>query len=195
MLILSVESTCDETAVAVTENGRKVLTDQIFSQADLHAVYGGVVPEIASRKHVEAIAGFGPGAHSDFGGVRYAYTKDLEGYIRGVRDHAPMLSESDRIPPLDRDTEWVMLGLRTTAGLDPKAFERRFRRRFTCFLPFLDQCARAGYAVEEDGRWHLTPRGFLVSNQIIGGMLDALAADKQRRADAAARGDFRVNLD
>lgn len=43
MLILSVESTCDETAVAVTENGRKVLTDQIFSQADLHAVYGGVV--------------------------------------------------------------------------------------------------------------------------------------------------------
>ena len=157
-------------------------------------------PGFASRHnlkywHMEEYAGFGPGAHSDFGGVRYAYTKDLEGYIRGVRDHAPMLSESDRIPPLDRDTEWVMLGLRTTAGLDPKAFERRFRRRFTCFLPFLDQCARAGYAVEEDGRWHLTPRGFLVSNQIIGGMLDALAADKQRRADAAARGDFRVNLD
>ena len=76
--------------------------------------------------------------------MRYAYTKDLEGYIRGVRDHAPMLSESDRIPPLDRDTEWVMLGLRTTAGLDPKAFERRFRRRFTCFLPFLDLGATAG---------------------------------------------------
>ena len=56
MLILSVESTCDETAVAVTENGRKVLTDQIFSQADLHAVYGGVVPEIASRSHVEVIS-------------------------------------------------------------------------------------------------------------------------------------------
>jgi len=56
MLILSVESTCDETAVAVTENGRRVLTDQIFSQADLHAVYGGVVPEIASRSHVEVIS-------------------------------------------------------------------------------------------------------------------------------------------
>ncbi|MBQ5973190.1 MAG: tRNA (adenosine(37)-N6)-threonylcarbamoyltransferase complex transferase subunit TsaD [Oscillospiraceae bacterium] len=56
MLILSVESTCDETAVAVTENGRRVLTDQIFSQADLHAVYGGVVPEIASRGHVEVIS-------------------------------------------------------------------------------------------------------------------------------------------
>ena len=56
MLILSVETTCDETAVAVTENGRRVLTDQIFSQADLHAVYGGVVPEIASRCHVESIS-------------------------------------------------------------------------------------------------------------------------------------------
>lgn len=56
MLIMSIESTCDETAVAITENGRKVLTDQIFSQADLHAVYGGVVPEIASRSHVEVIS-------------------------------------------------------------------------------------------------------------------------------------------
>ena len=56
MLIMSIESTCDETAVAITENGRKILTDQIFSQADLHAVYGGVVPEIASRSHVEVIS-------------------------------------------------------------------------------------------------------------------------------------------
>ena len=55
MIILSVESTCDETAVALVRDGREVLTDQIFSQADLHAVYGGVVPEIASRSHVEVI--------------------------------------------------------------------------------------------------------------------------------------------
>ena len=54
-------------------------------------------------------AGFGPGAHSDFGGARYAYERNLEGYIRGVRDHTPMLSESERIPPLERDTEWLML--------------------------------------------------------------------------------------
>ena len=56
MLILSVESTCDETAVALVRDGREVLTDQIFSQADLHAVYGGVVPEIASRSHIEVIS-------------------------------------------------------------------------------------------------------------------------------------------
>ena len=56
MKILAFESTCDETAAAVVEDGRTILTDQIFSQADLHAVYGGVVPEIASRCHVESIS-------------------------------------------------------------------------------------------------------------------------------------------
>ena len=56
MLILAVESSCDETAVAVVEDGRRVLADKIASQADMHAVYGGVVPEIASRKHVEVIS-------------------------------------------------------------------------------------------------------------------------------------------
>ena len=56
MKILAFESSCDETAVAVVEDGRHVLSDAIASQADMHALYGGVVPEIASRKHVEAIA-------------------------------------------------------------------------------------------------------------------------------------------
>lgn len=144
---------------------------------------------------LQEYAGFGPGAHSDFGGTRYAYGRDLEEYIRGVREGMPMLSERESIPPLERDTEWLMLRSRTVLGLDPKEFETRFRRRFTCLLPFLEQCREAGYAVEEEGRWHLTPRGFLVSNQIIGGLLDALAEDKRRRADAAARGDFRIHLD
>ena len=56
MLILAFESSCDETAVAVGEDGRKIISNRVFSQADLHAVYGGVVPEIASRCHVEAIS-------------------------------------------------------------------------------------------------------------------------------------------
>lgn len=57
MKILSIESSCDETAVAVVENGRTVLADAISSQVELHKLYGGVVPEIASRKHIEAIYG------------------------------------------------------------------------------------------------------------------------------------------
>ena len=56
MLILAFESSCDETAVALVEDGRKIISNRVFSQADLHAVYGGVVPEIASRCHVEAIS-------------------------------------------------------------------------------------------------------------------------------------------
>ena len=57
MNILAVESSCDETAVAIVRNGREVLCDCIASQVDLHKIYGGVVPEIASRKHIEAIYG------------------------------------------------------------------------------------------------------------------------------------------
>ncbi len=55
MNILAVESSCDETAVAIVRDGRQVLTDCIASQVALHREYGGVVPEIASRKHIEAI--------------------------------------------------------------------------------------------------------------------------------------------
>ena len=57
MNILAFESSCDETAAAVVRDGRTVLADAIASQAEMHTIYGGVVPEIASRKHVEAIAG------------------------------------------------------------------------------------------------------------------------------------------
>jgi len=55
MLILGIESSCDETAVAIVKDGREVLANIILSQADIHAKYGGVVPEIASRAHTEAI--------------------------------------------------------------------------------------------------------------------------------------------
>ena len=57
MNILAFESSCDETAAAVVRDGRTVLSSVIASSADMHAIYGGVVPEIASRKHVEAVAG------------------------------------------------------------------------------------------------------------------------------------------
>lgn len=55
ILILAIESSCDETAAAVVKNGRDVLSNVIASQIDLHTLYGGVVPEIASRKHIEKI--------------------------------------------------------------------------------------------------------------------------------------------
>ena len=54
-MILAIESSCDETSAAVVADGRKIISNVISSQIDLHKKYGGVVPEIASRKHVELI--------------------------------------------------------------------------------------------------------------------------------------------
>ena len=57
MLVLGIETSCDESAAAVVENGRRVLSSVIYSQVPLHQPYGGVVPEIASRSHLEKIGG------------------------------------------------------------------------------------------------------------------------------------------
>ena len=88
MKILAVESSCDETAVAIIEDGRKVLTDCIASQVDLHRIYGGVVPEIASRKHIEAIYGLADQAlqrtgvsRSDIDAVAVTYAPGLIGAV------------------------------------------------------------------------------------------------------------------
>src|SRR3989304_5314479 len=55
MKILGIESSCDETAAAVIEDGTKILSNQIASQLEIHARYGGIVPEVASRQHILAI--------------------------------------------------------------------------------------------------------------------------------------------
>ena len=55
MLILGIESSCDETAAAVVRDGRELLSNVIASQVRAHSRFGGVVPEIASRKHIEAV--------------------------------------------------------------------------------------------------------------------------------------------
>ena len=57
MKILSIESSCDETAAAVIEDGRKICSSVIHTQVEEHKLYGGVVPEIASRRHIESICG------------------------------------------------------------------------------------------------------------------------------------------
>ena len=88
MNILAVESSCDETAVAIVADGRKVLTDCIASQVDLHRIYGGVVPEIASRKHIEAIYGLADQAliqagltRNDIDAVAVTYAPGLIGAV------------------------------------------------------------------------------------------------------------------
>lgn len=67
MNILAIESSCDDTAAAVVRDGRTVLSSRVSSQIEMHTVYGGVVPEIASRKHVEAVSGLADLALADAG--------------------------------------------------------------------------------------------------------------------------------
>jgi len=88
MKIMAVESSCDETAVAIVEDGRTVLTDCIASQVELHKIYGGVVPEIASRKHIEAIYGLADRAleeadltRKDIDAVAVTYAPGLIGAV------------------------------------------------------------------------------------------------------------------
>lgn len=88
MNILAIESSCDETAVAIVRDGREVLCDCIASQVDLHRIYGGVVPEIASRKHIEAIYGLADQAlqqakltRSDIDAVAVTYAPGLIGAV------------------------------------------------------------------------------------------------------------------
>ena len=88
MNILAVESSCDETAVAIVRDGRQVLTDCIASQVELHRIYGGVVPEIASRMHIEAIYALADQAlaeaglsRSDIDAVAVTYAPGLIGAV------------------------------------------------------------------------------------------------------------------
>lgn len=88
MNILAVESSCDETAVSVVRDGRQVLTDCIASQVELHRIYGGVVPEIASRMHIEAIYGLADQAlekagltRSDIDAIAVTYAPGLIGAV------------------------------------------------------------------------------------------------------------------
>ena len=88
MLILGIESSCDETAAAVVEDGRRVLSNVIASQVEEHRKYGGVVPEIASRRHAEAISGVVRRALSDAGvtladidGIAVTYAPGLIGAL------------------------------------------------------------------------------------------------------------------
>lgn len=70
MNILAIESSCDETAAAVVKDGRTVLSNCVASQIEMHTIYGGVVPEIASRKHVEAVNGLADQALEQAGMTR-----------------------------------------------------------------------------------------------------------------------------
>ncbi len=116
--------------------------------------------------------GFGPGAHSDFGGRRYSFVRDLEAYIRGVLEGGPLIDSSELIPQRERCGEYLMLRLRTVQGVDGQEYRRSYFMDFDPLEARFREFAAQGWAEQTGGRWHFTPKGFLISNQLIGDLLD-----------------------
>ena len=116
--------------------------------------------------------GFGPDASSDFGGKRFSFLRDLFGYIDGIKTGGQVLAEMQEIPHRERAGEYLMTRLRTTAGINGEDYERRFLLPFAPLEAALERCASQRLATKtSDGRWYLTPEGFLVSNTILSDLL------------------------
>ena len=128
-------------------------------------------PGFASRHNLKywtlgEYLGFGPGAHSDFGGRRFAVARDLSAYLAGKT----VLSEDTAISHRERQREYFLLGLRTVRGICAAETDADF----STAEAVLQECAAHDLAEQDRGRWRLTPQGFLVSNAVISRVLDAI---------------------
>lgn len=116
--------------------------------------------------------GFGPGASSDFGGSRFSMVRDVHRYIEGVLQGGTVVEELQEVAPRERAAEYVMMRLRTTAGIDRETYENTYLLPFAPLEELLLTYKQQNLAVQTyDGRWHLTARGFLLSNSIISDLL------------------------
>ncbi len=128
MLILGIESSCDETAAAVVEDGRNVLSSVIASQVEEHKIYGGVVPEIASRRHSEAVVGVVREALERSGkslgeldGIAVTYAPGLIGALLVGVNFAKGLALSTGLPliPVHHLRGHIAANYITSPGLEP----------------------------------------------------------------------------
>jgi len=140
--------------------------------------------------------GFGAAAHSDFGGCRYAFVRSLEDYIRGITEGGRLLDHSDLIPMRERGSEYLMLRLRTTHGIEEWEYRREYYMNFDPIAAKLSEYEQKGWAVQAGRRWHLTPEGFLLSNRLIGELLElqeaatlASTLEKVRRSPPPPRSE------
>ena len=122
--------------------------------------------------------GFGPGAASCVGSARYSYVKDLDKYISGVKDDDSIIDEFERIEPLERASEYIMLGMRTSKGIAEDEYRSIYLSQWEPIEKLMEVFKARGWTKNTDGRWAFTPSGFLVSNQLIGALLDAQAVEK-----------------
>ena len=123
--------------------------------------------------------GFGPGASSDFGGSRFSMVRDVHRYIEGVLQGGTVVEELQEVAPRERAAEYLMMRLRTTAGIDRETYENTYLLPFAPLEELLLTYKQQNLAVQTyDGRWHLTARGFLLSNSIISDLLLAQERSK-----------------
>lgn len=152
-------------------------------------------PGCASRHNLrywltQPYIGFGPGAHSDFGGRRYSWIRDLEGYMKGVLQGGRLLDNEDLIPQEERSSEYLMLRLRTAMGIEEWEYRGTYFMDFAPIEERLRQFALQGWAEKTAaGRWRFTPKGFLVSNQLIGELLER--QERSRLSDLLPRAQAR----
>ena len=117
--------------------------------------------------------GFGPGAHSCVDSVRYSYIKDIGEYISGVLGEKNIIDEYEKIGLLERAGEYLMLGMRMNHGISGEEYYSIYRSDFRPIEYVLKEFEKHGWAKTENGRWFFTSSGFLLSNILIGALLEA----------------------
>ena len=121
-------------------------------------------------------AGFGPGAHSYLDGVRYAWPRDLAGYLEALDAGEPVaMAEKETVPPREQAREYLLLRMRTMRGIEEWEYRRSFGLNFEPISRRLEFFESHRWAEQSDHRWHFTPQGFLLSNTLIADLLDAQA--------------------
>ena len=115
--------------------------------------------------------GFGPSASSDFAGKRFKIIRDIHGYMENISTGGQVIGELQEIPQRERAGEYLMMRLRTTQGIEAEEYEKQYLLPFAPFEEMLQRCRDHGLALRVDGRWRLTPEGFLLSNSIISDLL------------------------
>ena len=116
--------------------------------------------------------GLGVAAHSDFGGRRYSFVSDLDAYIQGMLSGDEVVDESEKITRRERGSEYLMLRLRTVHGIDEWEYRREYMMNFDPIEAKLSEFEQKGWARRQGRRWQFTPEGFLLSNQLIGQLLE-----------------------
>lgn len=136
---------------------------------------------------------FGPGAHSCIGSVRYSYVKDLKAYIQGVMRGGAIVDEYQVTDSMEKSVEYLMLGMRTARGISEQDYHVRCQSDWRPIEQVLRAFQEKGWAEFTEDRWHFTVPGFLISNTLIGILLETQAKGRAEGVPWAKRAETAAN--